>query len=75
MKKPAQHPQQWLRLTFKNLNHSSTKPYWPNQALLTSRWTGQGMQSHVSLYCEQYGDEGSSNVGININFTKLNASQ
>ena len=51
------------------------KPYWPNQALLTSRWTGQGKQSHVSLYCEQYSDEGKSDVGININFTKLEATK
>lgn len=47
------------------------KPYWPDQASITSRWTGQGNQSHVSLDCEQYDEKGSSSVGININFTKL----
>jgi len=47
------------------------KPYWPDQAYITSRWAGQGNQSHVSLDCEQYNDKGSSSVGININFTKL----
>ena len=47
------------------------KPYWPEQVFITSRWTGQGKQSHVSLSCEQFGEDGSSNVDININFTKL----
>lgn len=51
------------------------KPYWPDQALLTSRWTGRGKQSYVSLACEQYNDKGASSVDIDINFDKLNASQ
>lgn len=48
---------------------------WPKQISVTSRWTGQGEQSHVSLTCEQYSEKGLSSVDININFTLLNTAK
>ena len=53
-----------------NPKSSKNEPYWPEQATITSSWKGQDTQRHVSLYCEQYDETGSSNIGISIKFNK-----
>ncbi|WP_299879899.1 hypothetical protein [uncultured Cocleimonas sp.] len=49
---------------------SKNELYWPEQATIMSSWKGQDEQSHVSLYCEQYDETGSSNIGIRIKLSK-----
>jgi hypothetical protein len=41
-------------------------PYWDGQPVLLSGWQGVASQSHIRIFCEQYGESGLSSIGIRI---------